>query len=393
MRLNRFFLRLAGAVGGAAVLLAAFLAINSGNRPAAASDAGWAIQFDGIDDQVVLTSTALILGSGWTETKTVNLWALPTRPGRACPYSDVALCDAIFGDMPRWWGISIGEIAGQDRIWVWNFDLNLDVIGLTYTPGEWVNIALVHEAGVLKAYKNGILAGSVNSGYTRQPSTGARPTLNFGGIIKDLSNIWTFQGQIDEVRLWSRALTGTEIEQGMYAELVGDETGLAAYYSMLPGSGLTVYDDSQQSWSGILRDGRPPSIPGNGTPPQWVLSSAFEGAPATATPTETGTATPTDTSTPQPTNTPTSTATETPSATPTETPTHTPTETLTKTPTETPTDTPTETQTETPTPSGTPTPSATASATASASPTSTATTLVIGPTYSEVFLPLVIRNP
>jgi len=316
MRLPRFFLQIAVSIAGAAGIFLLFMLFSRSPQPAAASEAGWALEFDGVDDQVVLNSTMLMMGAGWTETKTVNLWALPTRAGRICASSDVANCDLIFGDFPRWWGISIGEINGNDRIFVWNYDGNFDVIPVPYTVNEWVNIALVHEEGELRAYKNGAQVGFVNSGYTRQPHTGAFPTLYFGGTIKLPSTVWAFQGQIDELRLWNRALSASEIQDGMFAELNGDESGLRAYYSMLPGSGLTVYDDSLADWNGTLLDGKPPEYAGNGTPPQWVESGAFEGVPPTPTPTDTETPTPTPTDTETPTPTPTDT--EAPTATQTE---------------------------------------------------------------------------
>ena len=247
--------------------------------PAYAEDAGYALSFDGSNDIVVLAQTAYMLGSGWEGTKSVNLWVKPVGTAEVCLYSGVGGCDAIFGDRPRWWGIVRGVINGADRIWVWNYDgsagSTTDIIEIEYTPEEWVHISMVHGGGRLKAYKNGVLVGDVASGPTVQPNTGALPVLHLGGIINNASRNWTFKGEIDEVRLWSRELSEAEINQDMYRTLMGDESGLAAYYQMSDGVGLVLTDDSLNSWNGTLKDGAV-DVPPDGFPPAWVISGAFD---------------------------------------------------------------------------------------------------------------------
>jgi archaellum component FlaF (FlaF/FlaG flagellin family) len=243
--------------------------------------AGYALKFDGQSDYVRLARTVDILGSGWESTHSVNLWVKPTIDVTPAA-SDPAWCDAIFGDRPRWWGISQCVISGYDRIWIWNYDGNYDLIGVPYTRHEWVNIALVQGGGQLSAYRNGVLMGSIASGPTMQPSqSGALPFLQFGAIINNATRNWSFQGEIDEVRLWNIALTATQIQNTMYNFLNGDEPGLAAYYSMSDGSGLIVTDDSVNNWNGTIHDGLSPSVPPDG-PAQWVESGAFDQPAASA---------------------------------------------------------------------------------------------------------------
>ncbi len=211
-----------------------------------------------------------------------------------------------------------------------------------------MHVALVHNAGILRAYKNGEEVASIASGTTLQPP--ANPVLQIGGILKNYDTRWVFRGEIDELRLWSIARSTAEIQQDMFHELLGSESGLVAYYQMSDGSGLTLTDNSGNGWTGTLNDGNL-YFPADGHPPTWVLSTAFDGQP-------TATATPTPTSLP-----PTSTATftiEPPTATPSQTALP-PTSTATL-PAATPTNTenpPTGTATNTPPPpSGTPSPTA-----------------------------------
>lgn len=252
-------------------------------------EAGFALDFDGVDDYVLLGDTQEIFGgTSWEDTKTVTMWIKPEGEATVCGYNDVAWCDAIFGDRPRWWGISRGIVSGVDRIWVWNKygagSLDYDKIGIRYTSGEWIHIAIVHNAGIFSAYKNGELIESVSSGSTDQPSTGALPDLQLGAVINNADRNWSFAGQIDEVRLYDIALTQSEIQNTLFEELVGNEAGLVAYYRMSDGSGLVLSDDRVDAlgtpvpapfdgqlleWAAV---GATPVAP----PPQWVSSGAFD---------------------------------------------------------------------------------------------------------------------
>jgi hypothetical protein len=239
-------------------------------------DPGLALRFDGTSDNVLLAKTAHLLGTGWETTKTVSMWV----KAEGTPYCNApspASCDAIFGDRPRWWGISRGVLGGLDRIWVWNYDGAYKSIAIPYTVGEWLHISMVHGGGVLSAYKNGVLVGSLASGATLQPTTGALPSLQFGGIINNATRNWTFRGEIDEVQLWNTARTASQIASDMAGPLTGAELGLAAYYRMTNGSGTTLTDDSGHGWTGTLVDGGI-EVPADGAI-LWVPSGAFSVPP------------------------------------------------------------------------------------------------------------------
>lgn len=290
--------------------------------PPTPSGADYALSFDGSNDYVRLAETSNIMAPDWQSTKTVSLWVKPLGEA-SCNFQDPAHCDAIVSDRPRWWGISRGTLNGNDRIWLWNYDGNFDLLGIEYTVGEWTHIAMVHNNGTMLAYKNGILVGSTPSGATMQPSTGAYPVLHLGGVINNVNASWTFTGHIDEVRLWNLARSQAEILQDMSQPLTGTEVGLAAYYQMSNGAGTSLTDNSGHGWTGTLYDGGQ-GIPPDGQPPQWVSPGALGGPPApTMTPTNTAVPpTPTQTATPAPpTATPTASATPgTPTVTPTNTP-------------------------------------------------------------------------
>jgi Concanavalin A-like lectin/glucanases superfamily len=241
--------------------------------PVFADDAGFALRFDGTSDFVELQQTDTIFAAGWETGKSVALWVKPDGLQATCDIvadlDDVAVCPQIFSDRPKWWGIAIGHLPGpnQNRIWVWNHDGSdgspNDFVGVEYTPGEWVHITLVHNNGMLRAFKNGVEVGSTPSGPTQQPVVGD-PVLHIGGVIVDPTHKYLFQGDIDEVSLWNRALPAAEISANMYQDAPTSTTDLAAFYRMTPGSGTSLEDNSGSGHTGTLFG-----------PPEWVNSTAF----------------------------------------------------------------------------------------------------------------------
>jgi hypothetical protein len=100
----------------------------------------------------------------------------------------------------------------------------------------WYHVAATYDGTNMKLYINGALdatkaqTGSVNS-------TGA---FNVGYLYNTSRN---FNGKVDEVRVWKRALSQTEISQNMCNVSV-PATSLAAYWKFNEGSGSSVQDTS-----------------------------------------------------------------------------------------------------------------------------------------------------
>lgn len=95
---------------------------------------------------------------------------------------------------------------------------------------QWVHVAVTYNAAnsALRLYKSGVL---VASGIT----SGSYPAdvIAIGQYGPSQNNF--FQGSIDEVRIWSRALCQAEIQNNMSAELTLPQTGLLAYYKFNQG--------------------------------------------------------------------------------------------------------------------------------------------------------------
>ena len=78
-----------------------------------------------------------------------------------------------------------------------------------YRPNTWTHLAVTYDNATLRLYINGVQASSV--AYTGNLITSANP-LQIGG---DSLYGQYFQGIIDEVRVYDRALSQAEIQADM----------------------------------------------------------------------------------------------------------------------------------------------------------------------------------
>lgn len=98
--------------------------------------------------------------------------------------------------------------------------------------GVWQHIAWVFDQNAVRLYINGTLIGSAVAQGTFVATD--RPFTIGKSYFSDLN--FNFKGRIDEVSLWNKALTATEIQNMMNNELTGNETNLQAYYKFNQGS-------------------------------------------------------------------------------------------------------------------------------------------------------------
>lgn len=101
----------------------------------------------------------------------------------------------------------------------------------TIIPQAWQHIAWVYDGSSVLLYVNGILNGS-------SPASGvfSSPDVPFG-IGKSLLGGFNFVygGRIDEVSVWDKGLTQSEIQDMMDNELTGTEDNLQLYYKFNQG--------------------------------------------------------------------------------------------------------------------------------------------------------------
>lgn len=118
--------------------------------------------------------------------------------------------------------------------------------GIMLEDSVWTHIAVTwqNSDGTLNVYINGTLE------FTTTTSVGVN--LNDGGsfvMAQEQDSIGTYdpnqayQGQIDEVRLWNVVRTEEQINDFLYTNLTGTETGLVSYWQFNESAGTTAIDE------------------------------------------------------------------------------------------------------------------------------------------------------
>lgn len=134
---------------------------------------------------------------------------------------------------------------------------DLDVFSPATTDGilhHWACVYQANQAGTNRfIYLDGVLIGSDAAGNY----TGNGP-LHIGTGSFSASS---FNGTLDELRIWNTARTPAEVEQDMLENcLSGTETGLLAYYKMNETGGTLMHDQTSNGYHGTLMNMNPAAV-------------------------------------------------------------------------------------------------------------------------------------
>jgi len=143
------------------------------------------------------------------------------------------------------------RILNSNSQWRWVFSPAL------LKAEEWRHIAGVYDGVNIKVFIDGV---EQNSNAVQAASGIAPANSNF--LIGGTPDFGSFPGMIDEVRCWNYARSQTEIQETMYIELKGDETGLLGYWHMDEGMGSLSLDATANANHGTLKEGPSWETPG-----------------------------------------------------------------------------------------------------------------------------------
>lgn len=104
------------------------------------------------------------------------------------------------------------------------------------SANTWYHVAATYDGSSMKIYINGVLDAT-------KSQTGAFSSNGAFNVGYSYSTSRNFNGKVDEVRVWKKALTQTEISQNMCNVSV-PATSLSAYWKFNEGSGSSVQDSS-----------------------------------------------------------------------------------------------------------------------------------------------------
>jgi len=223
---------------------------------------GTALQFDGVDDYVeVLDDDTL---DGMSEL-TITMWV---KPDSLANYR----CLIHKGNWGQGFVAHVG--VGLYEGIFWGFDA---VFGgrahsaKNLTIGQWQFMTFWFKGDYeWRIYINGLLEGNASSVVSAIPvsphNIGIGERFDTGH-----SKYKYFDGLMDDVRIYNRALSDEEIQANMHMRLAGDEPNLVAYWDFDEGGGQIVYDLSGNGNNGYL-GGDPCAV--EESAPAWVESDA-----------------------------------------------------------------------------------------------------------------------
>ena len=183
---------------------------------------GNALQFDGVDDSFSTASNQSALSI--TGNITLETWIKFDHV-----HSDYVRIIGKGDSSNRTYGLWLGT-NGKLLFQIWGSfgsGINLEA-NTALQPGVWYHISATRNGNTSKIYINGIEDATTLT--SANPQTNTLPlTVGYGNM-----HTW-LKGALDEVRVWNVARSLSQIQQGMYNALVGNETGLVAYYDFNQG--------------------------------------------------------------------------------------------------------------------------------------------------------------
>jgi hypothetical protein len=169
---------------------------------------GNALSFDGVNDWVtVADANALDLTTGMT----LEAWVFPTANG-AGAWRNVIIKERPNGEVYNLYANTTGNVPQVYVVRAAQTGAPLAATGSAMVPvNTWTHLAATYDGTTLRLYVNGTQVGTQAVSGALVVSTGV---LRIGG-----NNLWGefFQGRIDEVRIYNRALTAGEIATDMNA--------------------------------------------------------------------------------------------------------------------------------------------------------------------------------
>ena len=186
------------------------------------------VSFNGTSAYLATTNSLL----NARPTYTVSFWVKPAR--LTGDQSLVGQNDAfeIFltnGTELRFWNAVSGGL---------NFDLSADL-----AVGTWTHIGItgnsdVGSNGEVKVYVNGVLKQTQT--HSEQANYGSSSgVVKAAGFVTDNGTAHYYQGQLDEISIWSVVKSPSEVAALQTLKLSGTEGGLLAYWPLDEGTGTT----------------------------------------------------------------------------------------------------------------------------------------------------------
>lgn len=210
---------------------------------------GAALNFDGVNDKVVIPTSAASSLAGNNKV-TVEAWVRPTTTtGLGCVVGNYNSPGNNMQFMIRRENSSWAFWVGPGNVTSYT---NTPTTAGTATVNVWQHVAGVYNGTVMTLYINGVVSATAATSNTFATSTNS---VMIGGE----SPSEFFTGDIDEVRIWNIARSQADIQNSMNCEINGAAANLLANYHFNQGIAAganaavtTATDDSGNNYNGTL---------------------------------------------------------------------------------------------------------------------------------------------
>ncbi|MGB0805290.1 MAG: LamG-like jellyroll fold domain-containing protein, partial [Salibacteraceae bacterium] len=194
---------------------------------------GASLYFDGSGDYVSIPhSTTTMPDTAFT----ISMWVKPESLG-----------SSVLFQKNGSFGIEYDGVGQKPFIFV--RDTNYTAYTLsgdtgTMQIGTWANLTATYSAstGEMKLYVDGVLSGGVRTLPVGLRQINPSTTPTYIGCQNNGSFGYFFQGNIDEVKIFNRALNAQEVQRSAGAVSPTDAPGLQGYWKFFVGVGHRAYD-------------------------------------------------------------------------------------------------------------------------------------------------------
>jgi Concanavalin A-like lectin/glucanases superfamily len=201
-------------------------------------DAGYALQFDGVNDYATC-ATAAFPAAG--STQTISMW-VNYASGATTQDFLVMRLDFISG-------VQIGLHGGTVAVWRTYVDRAVVQAPTLPPANQWHHVAYTYDGTTHNLYIDGVVVDTETV-----PGDIRTPTSGWLGSIDGNNEL--YKGQLDEIRIWNVVRTAAQVQMDMHHSPPGTEPGLVAYWTFDDaGSGGRALDASGLDNDVTLGDG------------------------------------------------------------------------------------------------------------------------------------------
>ena len=211
-----------------------------------------ALDFDGIDDQVVSVNASSLIAN--SPQISLSFWVYPRNPVPGFPDFD-GLAGFRDNTVADFYVLQYSSTAVEARFRN-SAGINFDILSQGLQLNTWQQYALTYDGSFLRLFRNGLITDSVSaSGVISSTAT----SFFMGNLVFSGTN-FLLDGQMDEVALWNRALTPQEVLCIYKNKVDATSPGLQLYYDMNIGiaggnnSTILTVPDISNHINGVLQN-------------------------------------------------------------------------------------------------------------------------------------------